>query len=183
MRRDAANNRERLVTAAEEVFAARGPTATLEDVAAAANVGVATLYRRFSGKDDLVREVLVGFFGRLLDAAAEAERAPAARGLEVFLRTVGLELAEKGGLSAPMWGDLAPVALVEELRDRSTALLRRAQRAGAVRSSVTPDDVAAAVWALRGVIESERVDPVRRGHNLWQRHLATIMHGFAKGSV
>jgi hypothetical protein len=49
---------------------------------------------------------------------------------------------------------------------------------GAVRADVTPDDVAAAVWALRGVIGSERGDPVRRGRELWRRHLETILRGF-----
>jgi AcrR family transcriptional regulator len=180
VRRDAATNRERLVRAAERVFAEQGPSATLEDVAAEAGVGVATLYRRFATKDDLVREVLTGFFARLIDVAADAEQAPPEDGLEVFLRTVGVEIAEKGGLSAPIWGELAPTELVGELRDRSTALLRRAQRAGAVRSSVTPDDVTSVVWALRGVIESERIDPARRGRDLWQRHLTTILRGFRK---
>ena len=105
MRRDAAINRERLVRAAEEVFAERGPTATLEDVAKAAEVGPATLYRRFANKDALVQEVLTGFFQRLIDVAEAAVREPPDVGLEVFLRTVGVELAEKGGLSAPGWGE------------------------------------------------------------------------------
>jgi hypothetical protein len=91
---------------------------------------------------------------------------------------VGVELAAKAGLSAPVWGELAPEALVEELRRRSTELLRRAQRAGAARADVTPDDITAAVWALRGVIQSERTDPAHHGHELWRRHLETILRGF-----
>ncbi|MDT7756371.1 MAG: hypothetical protein QOH27_2269, partial [Mycobacterium sp.] len=47
MRRDAVMNRDKIIRAAEEVFAERGPAATLDDVAHAANVGPATLYRRF----------------------------------------------------------------------------------------------------------------------------------------
>ena len=130
MRRDAVINRERLVSADEEVFADRGPAATLDDVAKAADVAPATLYRRFANKDALVQEVLTGFFGRLIDAAETAAEAPPEAGLEVFLQTVGVELAEKGGLSAPMWGELAPKQLVEHLRALSTELLRRAQREG-----------------------------------------------------
>lgn len=57
-----------------------------------------------------------------------------------------------------------------------------AQRAGAVRADVTPDDVAAAVWALRGVIHSERNDPAHHGAELWRRHLETILRGFGDGS-
>jgi AcrR family transcriptional regulator len=178
VRRDAAINRERVIKAAEDVFARRGPTATLDDVAAAAEVGPATLYRRFTNKDALVHEVLSGFFRRLIDVAGDAEKSPPDTGLEVFLRTVGVELAEKWGLSAPVWGELAPEPLVEELRRRSTRLLRRAQQAGAVRADITPDDITAAVWALRGIIHSERTDPAHHGQELWRRHLETILRGF-----
>lgn len=182
MRRDAVINRERLVSAAEAVFADRGPEATLDDVAKAADVAPATLYRRFANKDALVREVLTGFFGRLIGAAETAALAPPEAGLQLFLETVGVELAEKGGLSAPRWGELAPRHLVEQLRDLSTELLVRAQRQGSIRDDVTPDDIATAVWALRGVIHSERSDPERRGRELWRRHLETIMRGFRTAS-
>ena len=32
--------------------------------------------------------------------------------------------------------------------------------------------------ALRGVIQSERLDPALRGLALWRRHLKTILRGF-----
>jgi hypothetical protein len=64
------------------------------------------------------------------------------------------------------------------LRGLSSDLLRRAQRVGAVRADVNPDDITAAVWALRGVIHSERTDPTHRGQELWRRHLETILRGF-----
>jgi AcrR family transcriptional regulator len=178
VRRDAAANRERLITAAEKVFAARGTAATLDDVAEAAQVGPATLYRRFANKDALVQEVLSGFFRRLLVLTESAEKAPADRGLDIFLQTVGVELAKNAGLSAPTWGELAPIQVVDELTRRSEALLARAQQAGAVRADVTPADIRAAVWALRGVIHSERADPAAHGMELWRRHLTTIMRGF-----
>lgn len=179
MRRDATNNRDKLVKAAERVFAEHGPNATLEDIATVAGVGPATLYRRFANKEALVQEVLAGFFQRLIEVADAAEQAPPEQGVELFLRTVGVELAEKAGLSAPVWGDLAPGPLVDELRRRSTALLTRAQQANAVRADLTPDDITIAVWALRGVIQSERIDPAHRGRRRWQRHLDTIMRGFS----
>ncbi|MCV7420336.1 TetR/AcrR family transcriptional regulator [Mycobacterium yunnanensis] len=184
MRRDAAANRERLIIAAETVFAEHGPDATLDDVARAAGVGPATLYRRFANKDALVHEVLSGFFRRLVDAAEAAAAGPPDLGLETFLRTVGVELALKSGLSAPVWGELAPRPLVEHLRGLSTELLAGAQRVGAVGPQITPDDVTAAIWALRGVIQSERLDPRHRGAQLWRRHLETILRGFgADGSA
>jgi AcrR family transcriptional regulator len=178
VRRDAAANRERLIAAAEKVFAARGTAATLDDVAEAAQVGPATLFRHFANKDALVQEVLSGFFQRLLVLTETAENAPADRGVDVFLQTVGVELAKNAGLSAPTWGELAPIPVVDELTRRSEALLARAQQAGAVRADVTPVDIRAAVWALRGVIHSELADPAHHGMELWRRHLKTIMRGF-----
>ena len=178
MRRDAAINRERLVKAAEEVFAVHGPAATLDDVAKAADVGPATLYRRFANKDALVQEVLSGFFRRLIDLAETPTRHRRRNASTCSWRRSGVELAEKAGLSAPVWGELAPEPLVEELRRRSAALLARAQESEAVRADVLPADISAAVWAIRGVIHSERLDPRLRGQHLWRRHLTTILRGF-----
>src|SRR5258707_14713677 len=105
----------------------------------------------------------------MIVVAVIGEQSPPEAGRDVFLRTVGVELAAKAGLSAPVWGELAPEALVEELGRRWTELLRRAQRAGAARAVVTPDDITAAVWALRGLIQSEHTDPAHHGQELWRR--------------
>lgn len=56
-RRDAQANLARVLAAAAEVFAERGCSATLADVAKAAGVGVATVYRTFETKDDLIYAV------------------------------------------------------------------------------------------------------------------------------
>jgi AcrR family transcriptional regulator len=177
MRRDAAANRDRLISAAEGVFAAKGTSATLEDVARAAGVGPATLYRRFANKDALVREVLSAFFLRLIDLAKAAEEAQPEHCVDVFLNTVGIELADKAGLAVDVWGSLAPHLLVEELRRRSAALLSRAQRAGAIRDAVTPADIAAAVWAVRGVVQASRAGVGNLDDGAWKRHLDTVLRG------
>src|SRR5882757_7787943 len=54
LRRDAELNRRRLIAAAHEVFRERGLSATLDDVARHAGVGVGTAYRRFANKEELV---------------------------------------------------------------------------------------------------------------------------------
>jgi AcrR family transcriptional regulator len=61
------------------VFADRGTDARMEDVARAAEVAPATLYRRFATKDALVREVLSTFFGRLVELAGQALTEPPQR--------------------------------------------------------------------------------------------------------
>ena len=50
LRADAARNVERIIDAAQRVFARAGSAAVMEDVAAEAGVGVATVYRRFPTK-------------------------------------------------------------------------------------------------------------------------------------
>jgi AcrR family transcriptional regulator len=67
LRADAARNYERIVVAAGQAFEDVGPQATLEEIAGRADVGVATLYRRFRNRDQLVRAV----FSHLLTAEIE----------------------------------------------------------------------------------------------------------------
>ena len=117
-------------------------------------------------------------FSHLIALAEDAERAPAQSCVDVFLQTVGVELAEKAGWRLRCGANSHHKPLVEELRARTAALLARAQQAGAVRSDLTTADITAAVWALRGVIQSERTDPVHRGQALWRRHLQTVLRGF-----
>ena len=58
-RADAARNRLRVLAAAEALFAEHGVTGvTMDDIAAAADVGKGTLYRRFSDKGGLVFSLL-----------------------------------------------------------------------------------------------------------------------------
>ena len=58
-RADAARNRERVLAAADRLFAERGATAvTMEDVARAAGVGKGTLYRRYPDRSALAFALL-----------------------------------------------------------------------------------------------------------------------------
>ncbi|MDQ1672553.1 MAG: hypothetical protein QOC98_1115, partial [Frankiaceae bacterium] len=75
LRRDAARNRERLLTAASELFAERGLNVTLNDIAHRAGVGVGTAYRRFANKEEVIDAL---FEQRLQDVIAVAHEALAA---------------------------------------------------------------------------------------------------------
>ncbi|MEU4427004.1 helix-turn-helix domain-containing protein [Actinoplanes sp. NPDC024001] len=87
LRRDAQRNRERIIQAAREVFAARGFAATLDDVAHHAGVGVGTVYRRFPTKEALVEAVFTDRLEDLVTLAEEALTEPSAwDGLTGFLR-------------------------------------------------------------------------------------------------
>src|SRR5919202_299124 len=56
-RKDAQRNMERVLRAAHDLFAERGPDVTMEEVARRAGVGVGTIYRRFPSKEHLFAAV------------------------------------------------------------------------------------------------------------------------------
>lgn len=56
-RRDAQRNLERVLQAAQELFAERGAEVRIEEVARRAGVGVGTIYRRFPSKEQLFAAV------------------------------------------------------------------------------------------------------------------------------
>src|SRR5271155_3652022 len=66
LRRDAELNLVRILAAARDVFAEYGYEASMEQIAARAEVGIGTLYRRFPNKADLCAAVV--------DAATERTR-------------------------------------------------------------------------------------------------------------
>src|ERR1700712_2178821 len=72
LRKDAAVNRERLLTAASELFAERGLNVTLNDIAHHAGVGVGSAYRRFPNKEAVIDAL---FEKQLDDLASLAEQA------------------------------------------------------------------------------------------------------------
>ena len=172
-RRDAVENRARIVCAAQQVFGQAGTEASIDDIARAAGVGLATLYRHFPSKDHLIRATLDAFYRHLLEVSDEAVTAPPAAGLEQFLVTVGHEIAAQRGLSHLLWGDLAPAGLVAALTDRTRLLLQRAQQAQAVAATVTVGDVASATRAMGGIIEVDAA--------AWRRHLDYVLAGFREG--
>src|SRR6266536_3319791 len=57
LRRDAERNRQQILLAARAAFAERGLEVTLDEIAQRAGVGVGTVYRRYSNKDELIDEL------------------------------------------------------------------------------------------------------------------------------
>lgn len=70
MRADARSNRRDLVEAAWKLLAAEGPDVSLRAVAQEAGVGIATLYRHFPTRDDLILGVVDEAQARALEILA-----------------------------------------------------------------------------------------------------------------
>jgi AcrR family transcriptional regulator len=179
LRQDAARNRERLLTAAAETFAQAGPEASVEQIAAAAGVGMGTLYRRFPTKQALIDALATDLLCRMLDLGRTALATDADEAFETFLvQAMEAQYAHRGCLPQ-VWDSLATSELQAEVTDIVKALLQQAQRVGSVRTDVTHGDIRLIFFGLRGVLESSAdVAP-----EAWRRHLELVMAGLRPGSA
>jgi AcrR family transcriptional regulator len=152
-RADALRNRAALVTAAVEVLGRRGLDAPLDEIATAAGVGNATLYRHFPTRRDLVQAVFAEEMARY---AAAVERALAEpdpwEGVRGYLAEICAVQAENRALadlvvSAEYTDETRPTA-VAHLRE----LLERARAAGRLRADFAIEDVAVLLMANAGVV-------------------------------
>ncbi|UGQ11397.1 TetR/AcrR family transcriptional regulator [Yinghuangia sp. ASG 101] len=178
LRADAQRNYERLVRAAGEVFAERGVDVPMDDIARHAGVGNATLYRRFPTRTALLQAVHHDRIDALCSQARTLLATPSpAEGLATWLR----ELARQGSTSRGL-ATAVMIALRDEGSDvawcreamfaAASALIDRAQSAGAVRTDVTAAQVLKLVNAIAFVTECEP-----DGEQQADRLLAVVMDG------
>jgi AcrR family transcriptional regulator len=180
LRRDAADNRERILAAAAQVFAERGPDAGVEEVARAASVGMGTLYRRFPTKQALVDELVAALRRELAAVSRVALVRSAEAGLDHLMQGAGALLYSHRGCLHQLWHQSeAGIELLEEFRMNTAELLYRAQRAGVARTELVPSDISVALWGVRGVIEMTH----RHAPNAWRRHLEVTIAGLAPNAA
>ncbi|MFE4663675.1 TetR/AcrR family transcriptional regulator [Streptomyces sp. NPDC056716] len=161
LRADARRNRERILEAAREVFAAQGIDAPMSAVARRAGVGVATLYRRFPTRTALATaafaEQLALCAAALDDALADPDPG---RGLYTFLKEVCTTQVTDRGFT-PVFLDQFPGSLDHEReRDRAeeslARLVQRAREAGQLRADFDPADITLLLLANSGFVGQPR---------------------------
>ncbi|QMU68042.1 TetR/AcrR family transcriptional regulator [Streptacidiphilus sp. P02-A3a] len=177
LRRDAEENRQRLLRAAWEVFAELGPEAGVEEIARRAGVGMGTLYRRFPTKEALVLALNDALMEELLEHTRQTlARDESGAGLEECLWFTGKVMSAHQGCLSRLWQGNLPSA--DPRRQEHWAIVRklleRAQEAGRVRADLTLTDVYLAVLALRGLVEETgTIAP-----EAWMRFLEVQLAGF-----
>jgi AcrR family transcriptional regulator len=157
LRADARRNRERIVTAAREVFAEQGLGASLNEVARRAGVGLATLLRRFPSRDQLVAAALGDRMG---DFAALVERAlddpDPWHGFCGLVEAVCAMQAGDLGFTEVLTQAFPGSGEFEELREqayrRIVELFDRAKAAGRLRPDFSPHDFPMVLMANAGVV-------------------------------
>ncbi|GAB3461160.1 TetR/AcrR family transcriptional regulator [Actinophytocola sediminis] len=175
LRADARRNRERILAAAELVFAARGTSASTEDVAVEAGVVVGTVFRHFPTKQDLLAAIMKALLDRLTaDVHALAATDGGGALFEFFTRVVEQAAANRAVVDA-LAASGTPVGAAEPLRGLADALgvlLTLAQRAGTVRADIHLDEVLALLTATtQGALHGDWSDDLRT------RTLAVIFSG------
>jgi AcrR family transcriptional regulator len=184
LRRDARENRDRILRAARAAFAELGMDAGVEEIAVRAGVGVGTLYRRFPTKDALIDAVFEEHLEQIVRTAEAALADPDAWAAFVGYLTsvVELQVADRG-LSDILGARLRDERLIAKARTRLRPLVERliarAQDAGTLRPDVVYEDVSVLLWTTGRVVDATRdVD-----QTFWQRYLALHVDGLRAGSA
>ena len=167
MRADAAQRREAIITHARHLFAERGGDVALEAVAAASGVGIATLYRNFPSRGDLVHAVVQDIVDQIIHAVDQTRSTlntdPAAAWKDLLSSLTAMELGaltDGLALQAGAVQDLeaTPLAQVQQPAvDALNDLLAELKRRGAVREALSALDVIVAV----ATITRPQVSPIR----------------------
>ena len=178
LRRDAEENRQRLLTAAGELFAQRGLDVTLNDIAHHAGVGVGTAYRRFANKEEVIDALFEQRLDEVADVATQALDDPDAwHGLTTFLeRSLRMQLDDRG-LTQLLNNPQLSQHRINQARDRIAplvnAIIDRAKTQGALRPDVDGTDAIFIQVALTAVMDSTReVEPT-----LYRRYLTIFLDG------
>jgi AcrR family transcriptional regulator len=179
LRADAERNRATLLVAAQEVFAEQGLEAPLEEIALRAGVGIATLYRRFPSREQLVAAALLDKVAEYAQAAEQAlaDSDPWQAFASFVERICALQAEDRG------FGDLLSMALpadagVEQLRrcanDQVIELVERAKTTGKLRAEFVGEDLVLLLIATAAVVHATGRD----APDSWRRFMALMLDAF-----
>lgn len=177
----AARNDTTILDAARTVFM-RDPEAPISAVAQEAGVGISALYRRYAGKEDLLRTLCGDGLRRYVEVAraALADEDDPGEAFAAFVR--GVVDADVHSLTVHLAGTFTPTEelhqLAGESHELSSRLLRRAKSAGAVRSDFHVNDIAMLLEQLTAV----RLGDAARTRSLRHRYLAMHLDAIRPGA-
>jgi len=158
-RADARRNYDQLIAAAREAFTERDRSASLEDIARRAGVGIGTLYRHFPTRGDLIEAVYVEEVETLCRAADDLRDAQPWDALVGWLREFVAYVATKQALAEELFAANRDAEVFKSCRvafyGAGEPLLKRAQDAGAVRPDVSIDEV---VQMVGGIAKIQAAD-------------------------
>lgn len=161
MRADALLRRRRLLAEARHLFAERGTGVSLELVAQAAEVGIATLYRNFADRQELMTAVMLDLVEDLETAVAQTVATPADphhRWEILVRRLVALDI---GALTDAFGGRPLPDE-VAQAQGRALDALAGALRPLLEQGVIRPELDALQLIAVVGILSRPQSAPISR---------------------
>jgi AcrR family transcriptional regulator len=151
-RKDALENRDRVLDAATELVRSDGEKVPMARIAERAGVGVGTVYRHFATREDLLGALVHRSFGLAVEnaGAAAAHRGSALEGVRQFLLAT---LRDRERFVLPLHG--GPLIFTPATRQRQAdvrtalrTLIERGRAAGELRADLAPEDLIVAASLL-----------------------------------
>jgi AcrR family transcriptional regulator len=178
LRKDAERNRQRILDAARDLFAAKGLEPSLNDIAHHAGVGVGTVYRRFADKEELLGAIFADTLERLTTLAETALLQPNSwDALAWYVEQMCELTATDRGLREIAFSKAYAGPRVAAARDLlipvMTRLVESAQNDGYVRPELSHADMPLFGLLAGTVTEfAGHIDP-----DLWRRYVAILLDG------
>jgi AcrR family transcriptional regulator len=151
-RADAARNRQHIIAVARAAFAGDGLDLPVREIARRAGVGVATVYRHFPSRTDLITAALADHVaGCRADMRAALDDPDAWRALSGTVRRFAERQVADRGLNEALFGAQGAVAFAEDRRAHAAGLdqlVDRARKAGALSDGRTAEDVRVGLAAI-----------------------------------
>ncbi|WP_151477472.1 TetR/AcrR family transcriptional regulator [Streptomyces albicerus] len=179
LRSDAERNRERIIAAARRVFARDGLNASMASVAREAGVGIATIFRRFPTKEELVAAVFADRMDSYADAVAVALDDPDPwHGFVGYIETACAMQAADYGFADVLTMTFPTAKAMEERRNEAyegmVELIDRAKATGRLREDFDPSDLVLIHMANAGVINATG----DAAPDAWRRVVALMIQSF-----
>jgi AcrR family transcriptional regulator len=179
-RADAERNRLRLLETAKAVFAEKGSSASLEEIARAAEVGIGTLYRHFPTRDALIEAVYRNECDQLIaEARRLADKHPPVTALRAWLIIFVNYIETKRGMSEALNSLVGgPTELYAtsgvQIKKAIAMLVENAVASGDIRLAMDPIDL---LRAIAGVVSTA---PERNGTLAAKRLIDILIAGMSK---
>jgi AcrR family transcriptional regulator len=148
-RADGARNFDAILDAARTEILANGRDVPLETVAERAGVGIATLYRSFPTRDQLVQHLYVEEIEQIVADSAEVADLDPAVALTTWIRRFVAHLDTKLSIagaiepSSPLFASCSAAIM-----GAAEPVLDRARRAGAIRADLADADLTTAIYGI-----------------------------------
>lgn len=179
LRSDAERNRTRILEAACEAFTEGGLNVPMEQVARRAGVGIATVYRRFPTRPELIAAAFEAKMEAYAEAVTEALAEPDPWvGFCRHLERVCAMQAEDQGFTDVLTMRFPTATAFEAARARAydgfVELIGQAKAAGRLRADFVPEDLIIVLMANAGLVAATG----EAAPDAWRRFVAYLLQAF-----